>query len=248
MPPTGRATIENPLVVDLSAHPVPPLKPLLQPGYRPSGLVQRRPDGGSVARTPWYAELAYPLDPATDITGVLYVLPADERTDLLVASIGDGFEVFFAYLSGPDHGDALTALVARHWPHVYRMLVASQTSDLAERIIGQVRTGGRTQWVVADPLRGADRDGVSVGQVEDLSRAALEVLLDALQFHLRLPGVLTALGGPDRVSRRLTALAGLFSGAADIGGTFQGGVQVDELYGLAKAAVGVIDHLRGLRD
>jgi hypothetical protein len=125
---TGRRAIDNTMVIDLWSFLTPPLKVLLQQAYRPAGLTQADPNDGSMSLFPWYAELAFPMDPASDTTGILYLLPEDEQTDLLVACIGDAFEVFFGCLFGPDHADAIAALVARHWPRVYQMLVDGQGS------------------------------------------------------------------------------------------------------------------------
>ena len=245
----GRRAIEHPMVLDLSALPAPPLKVLLQQTYWPAGIVQRQPDGGSVCHFPWYNELASRIVPDSDTVAVLYVLPVDDETNLLAACIGDAFDVFFRYLSGADYGDGIAALVAQHWPDVYRMLVESQGTAVRSRVLCHVRTASRLQWVVADPLRGPRRNTeISNEQATDLVITALRITLDALQFHLRLPGVIQVLGGPDRLSRRLTALSGLFGNAADLGGLFQDGLQVEELRELAKTAVEVVEGLRALED
>jgi hypothetical protein len=71
---------------------------------------------------------------------------------------------------------------------------------------------------------------------------------DALDFPLRLPGVIEVLGGPDRVSRRLKALSGLVGNVADLGGQLQGGIDGSELKDLAKTVVETIQDLRDLKD
>lgn len=241
-----RHSIDDPLVIDLSRLSAPPLKLLLQQDYRPAGVVQTNPDGGATASLfPWYTELGYRLT-GTDATLVLYVVPFDDDTNLLAACIDDTFEALFRAMSGADFGNPMTDLVARDWPDVYEMLRASQGVAVRGRSLCVVGTAGRLQWVVADPLRGAARtDGVTNEQLLDLMGTALKTMLDSAEFVLKLPGSLQVLGGPDRTSRRLTALAGLFKSAADFGGTFTDGVQVDELKDMAEA---LVDFGKGLRD
>ena len=244
--PTDRRSIDNPLVIDLSGLPAPPLKLLLQQDYRPAGVVRTDPDGGGTASLfPWYTELGYRLT-GTEATLVLYILPLDDETNLLAACIDETFEALFQMMSGADFGDRMTDLVARDWPGVYQMLRASQDARVQGRSLCVVGTGGKLQWVVADPLRGSARtEGVPNDQILDLMGTALKTMLDSAQFVLKLPGSLQVLGGPDRTSRRLTALAGLFKSAADFGGAFTDGVKVDELRGMADA---LIDFGKGLRD
>src|SRR5690606_25115681 len=85
-------------------------------------------------------------------------------------------------------------------------------------------------------------------QILDLVGSATALMLDAVHFPVRLPGVIQVLGGPDRTSRRLKALAGLFSGGADLVGVFQEGVDVTELLEVAKAAAGIVENGLALRD
>src|SRR6185436_10000911 len=103
-----------------------------QQTYTPSGITQQQ-DGGSVSTFPWYTELASNLVP--EGVAVLYLLPMDDETNLLAACLDDAPELFFRWLSGADHGDGLTALVARQWPKVYRMLQESQGTAVRSRIL-----------------------------------------------------------------------------------------------------------------
>lgn len=246
---TGRAAVAHPLLIDMSALAAPPLKVLVQKTYRPSGIVQREPDGTTVASFPWYNEWAFRIGDDPDATfTVLYVLPnvlpSDRETNFLVACIGDSFDVFFEYLTGADYGDKLTGLVARHWPDVYRMLVDGQGPVVRSRILCGVRSSTKLQWAIAEPLDGL----VPHRQAEDLLRTSLRVSLDALGFHLKLPGILDVLGGPDRTSRRLKALSSLFHNLADGGGLFEEGLDAKELIDLVETAGKVFEDLRAVKD
>jgi hypothetical protein len=106
----------------------------------------------------------------------------------------------------------------------------------------------RVQWVVADHLHGVQREQIANEQVLDLIGSSLEVFVRVSNFGLELPGLIEVLGGPDRTSRRLKAIAALIGSASDIGGAFQGGVAADELLDLAKAAKNVVKNLVALKD
>jgi hypothetical protein len=242
-----RRAIEHPLWVDFSGRPVPPLKFVLQQDYSPTGVVERPSEGVVTSHSPWYNEVALELT-GIDSVAVLYLMPEDDESVLLMACLDHTLEPFFKLLTGADFGDALTNLTALHWPDVYAMLLHSNSRAARARALCNVVTPGRIQWVVADQLRGAQREYVSNEHILDIVSTSLHTFLRVSDFPSELPGVIEVLGGPDRITRRLKAVGGLLGATADIGQVFQGGVRADELLDLAKAARDAVKNLLELKD
>ena len=241
-----RRAIEHPLWVDFTDRPVPPLKFMLQGEYSPSGIVERS-EGLISSYSPWYGEFALDLT-GLDAVAVVYVMPKDDDTVLLMACLDTFVEGFFGFLSGADFGDKLTLLTARHWPDTYGMLLASTRGTPGARILCNVATPGHVQWVVADQLPAAQVEHVPTDRILDLLGGALQTLIRTSDFYLELPGVIDVLGGPDRTSRRLKAVAGLFNAAGGGAGAFQDGIAADEVLDLAKSARDFVRSLVALKD
>jgi hypothetical protein len=240
-----RHAIANPYEVRLQQSLAPPLRFVLQTEYRPRGLSEKNAAGVTASATPWFTEFGVELS-GIDAVAVLYRLPKDDRTDLLAASIDTSMGPLFHFMSGADFGDPVTTLVALHWPDVYGMLKDSTAVTARKRMLARVLTPGGTQWVVADQLF-VDQD-VSPDAVLDLMAGALHTFLRVSQFATELPGVIPVLGGPDRTTRRLKAVAGLFTATATLGNGFVGGVQGDEIGDMLKAAREFLSSARALKD
>jgi hypothetical protein len=241
-----RRAIESPLWVDFTGRPVPPLRFLLQREYSPAGIVEPRSDGITASHSPWYSEFVLQMT-GIDAVSVLYLMSKDDDTALLMACLDEFPEPFFELLSGADFGDGLTRLIAQHWPDLYGMLLASNKRTPGARILCNVATPGRVQWVVADQIP-ASTEGVATEQVMDLVGASLQTFARMTNVVSELPGVIDVLGGPDRMSRRLKAVSGLLGSAGDIGAVFQGGMTGNELLALAKSARSVVNDLIALKD
>ncbi|MDP8911456.1 MAG: hypothetical protein M3M94_05260 [Actinomycetota bacterium] len=242
-----RRAIEHPLCIDFSGRLVPPLTFLLQTEYSPTGVVERRSDGVITSHTPWYSEVALELA-GIDAVAVLYLMPKDNESALLTACLDETVEPFFKLLTGADFGDGLTKLTALHWPEVYEMLLRSNERSARGRLLCNVATSARVQWVVADQLRGAQLEYIANERIRDLIVTSLQTFLRVSNFLVELPGVFEVVGGPDRTSRRLNAVAGLLRATSDIGRALQGGVHGDELLDLAKAARHAVNTLVDLKD
>lgn len=241
-----RHAIDDPMGIDYGAMPVPSLKFLMQPSHHPSGIVEHLEPGLTACHTPWFTEVALEVVGVPEVAAVvLYVIPKDDDTSLLAACVGHVPDALHRTLAGADYGDALTALVARHWPETYTLLVNSQRRTPDTRILAWVRTTTKTQWVVADELRGSAREEVDHRQARSLTLTALETVMRSTSFPLDLPGALEVLGGPDRLSRRLKALSTLFTSAGSIGSGVADGLEPDDLFDLAND---VKDFFGGLMD
>lgn len=210
-----RRAVENPMRVDLAQSLAPPLGFVLQHDHRPAGLVDELAPGVIRSQTPWHAEFTLTLT-GIDAVAVLYLLPVDEHNDLLMACIDTALDPLFGFLTGADFGDPMTTLVATQWPDVYGMLLHGARSTPRRRVLARVQTVTAVQWVVADQIP-ASAGGFDAEQAMDLVVGALDVFVRVSRFPTELPGVLEVLGGPDRTTRRLKGLAGLFNSAADFG-------------------------------
>ncbi len=242
-----RNAIAHPLVVDFGGQPIGPLRFLLQDAYAPTGIVEYPSEGMACRHTPWLTEVVLDLT-GTTATAVLYLLPKDERTVLLAACLDQVFEPFFKLMAGGDYGDAVTRLVATHWPEVHAMLARSNSSSASGRVLAVVTTSGRNQWVVADHVPSSPDHEIPSRQMHDLIGAALTVYSRIANAGVELPGLINVLGGPDRTSRRLTSLAGLLGAVGDFGTAFGGGIKADELYGMAMAAREAVTNAVDLAD
>lgn len=235
--------------IDYSSMRVPALKFVLQPSHEPHGIVEVLAPGLTACHSPWFTEVALEVTGVEGVAAaVVYVIPKDDDTSLLAACVDETVELLFSFMSGADHGDALTRLVAVEWPDIYAMLRDSQRGTPGQRILANVHTSTRVQWVVADELRGARREGIDPREAEELINTALKTVIRASQFYIELPGVMQVLGGPDRLSRRLKGVSTLFMSAADFGTGVMDGMQVDELVGLAKSVREFVGGLMGLKD
>jgi hypothetical protein len=242
-----RQAIEHPLWVDFSDRPVPPLAFLLQREHSPAGVVERLSPGVITSHSPWYSEITLELI-GIEAVAVLYVMSKDDESALLMACLDDAVEPFFDLLTGADFGDGVTRLTARHWPEVYAMLRHSNDPGTQARVLCNVATPGRVQWAVADHLGGAQPEQIENEQILDLIGASLQTFQRVVNFPVELPGLIQVLGGPDRTTRRLTAVAGLLGATSDIGQSLQGGLRADELLELAQAALGAVDNMLKLKD
>jgi hypothetical protein len=242
----ARRAIEHPLFLDFSGYPVPPLKFVLQSEYTPAGIVERPSPGVTASHSPWYSELGLKLTGA-DETAVVYLLPMGGERGFLAACLDQTFEPFFQVMSGADYGDGVTHLVAQHWPDVHAMLLDSNRAAPEGRVLCKVITPGVTQWAVADPVLDSQLNDITSEHLTDLVGTAVRTTVRALD-PIQLPGLIRVLGGPDRTSRRLKAFSSLLGAGADLGGTFQGGIQADELLELGKHALQAVSSMRQLRD
>lgn len=242
-----RQALENPLWVDFSGRPVPPLAFLLQPECSPKGVVERSSDGVTISHSPWYSEICLEL---RDVAAVaqLYLMPRTDTFTLLMACLDEAIEPFFRTLTGADFGDSLTKLTASHWPDEYALLLRSNDRAHRGRLLCNVATPGRMQWVVAEHLRQAQLDQISIEQILDLVGCSLQTFVRMSNFAFELPGALEVLGGPDRMDRRLSAVAGLLGATAGIGGALQGGLRTEELLDLGRAAQAAVESMIRLRD
>lgn len=232
------------MYVDLSTTMSPPMKFLLQRAYRPAGITRLLSNGLTESRFPWYMELALPTSEPGG-AGVLYFVPRDENSGLLLACLDEAPTAFFNLMNGVDFGEAVTDLVGRHWPQVLKMLREGQSATPKSRMLCQIRTASKVQWAIADPLPTLDE--VPGARIADLLTTSLKTVLDIVEFPLTLPGVVPVLGGPDRTSRRLTALAGLFGTAGGLD-YLDGGIELHELKDLATSIVETVKNLRALKD
>jgi len=242
-----RRVIEHPLYLDYSSQLVPPLKFLLQTAHSPVGVVERPSPGLIYSHTPWYTEVALELT-GTDAIALLYILPKDDESSLLAACLDQAFEPFFRLLTGDDYGDAVTSLTARHWPEVYSMLLRSNKVPARERVLCNVATPGRVQWVVADHLVAPQLESIRHERLLDLIGTSARTLLRASNFAIELPGVIEVLGGPDGFTRRLNAVTGLLGATSSIGAALDGGVVADEVFGLAQAALDAVTNVQAIRE
>lgn len=241
-----RHAIDDPMGIHYGAMPVPSLKFFLQPSHHPSGIVEQLDSGLTACHTPWFTEVALEVLGVPDVAAVvLYVIPKDDDTSWLAACVDHVPDALHRTLAGADYGDAMTTLVAREWPETYALLLNSQQRTPDTRVLAWIHTTTKTQWVVADELRGSARNEVDHRLAQSLILTALETVIRSTSFPMDLPGAIEVLGGPDRLSRRLTALSTLFTAAGNIGSETADGIEFDELFGIAND---VKDFVSGLRD
>ena len=246
-----RHTISNPVGLDLSGSICPPLRFVLQTTVEPIGVTEA--DGKTtICYTPWYTGFQSDVDlPDHDGPPLVlchYILPATDDLDLLVASLGDVPQYFYDLLSGADFGDQLTQHVALHWPQIYDHFKAGTEQAFDRRCLMQVRTMQGAEWVLAEPLRGRRRSEVPPYLREDLMMAALGAALRLAAPWETLPELMTILGGPDRLSRRLNAVSGLLGSVSTIGGAFGDSAGFKELIEACKAAFELSERWRELGD
>lgn len=243
----ARKAIDSPLWIDFSTAGAPPMAYLLPEGeHLPMGRVERPAPDVVIGHTTWYTEIAAKLEGRVV---VLYQMDFTPEDTYLVACLEDYPEGWFKLVTGDDFGDRLTELLRIHWPDIYEMLRLSTASVLGHRVLCNLHTVGKTQWVVAEPMAPTAAGMIDEAQVREFVVSSLEVVLrtGTTDFFM-LPGVVEAMGGPDKLSRRLTALSNLIGGATGMAGGFIGGVKADELIPLGRDARDFIGGLRRFRD
>ena len=208
-----RRSIDSPMMLDFSSMLVAPLLFVLQESHEPAGIIESPSPGATFAHSPWHIELTLQMNPPGQVC-IFYIIPKDDETNLFVACIGDTFESFFQLMSGDDYGDKVTKLVASEWPDVHSMLLHSEAGTPGQRILCNIVTSAGMQWALADQIP-ASQNEFYPQQEMDLLVAALSIVVRSMD-PTALPGLVEGLGGPDLLSRRLDATAGMLSSIADV--------------------------------
>ena len=128
------------------------------------------------------------------------------------------------------------------------MLLASNDPAAGGRVLGNLATPSRVQWVVADHVPASEVDRIANEQLLGLIGTSLQTVVRATNPWGELPGLIRVLDGPDQFDRRLKALSGLAGVGSDIGGALNGGVDAVELLKLGKAALDAVTSMMALRD
>ena len=201
-----RDAISCPLLVDLSSMPVPPLKFFVQVDHSPAGILERISGGMVLSHYPWYTQVTVGLE-GLDADIVLYLLPKDDSSALLIACLDEIVDPVYSLMTGPDFGDELSTLVALRWPELFGMLLNSQTQKPSSRMLIRVGTPERLQWAVADELRGRNLQELSHERIGDLFGTSLETFFRTCDPGQELAGLTEVLGGPNRALRLLGTVA-----------------------------------------
>lgn len=235
-----RTTIAHPLTIDLSFDPtVQPLTFAFQPARAPDAGATVFPDGHfSREVSGGLTELNLRLDAAgeavKDTLGVFYIVTAGPNANLLMTCLDEVPETFFTWASGADFGDKIVPLMATHWPELHRQLLASQDTSMQERLLGTFITAQKSQWVVVDPLlNDAELAQVGPQQAFDLLVSAADTFAK-VSNPWSLPGLVLALGSPDRLSRRRTGVADVLNGIGDVGRILSGGITASDASDIAQ--------------
>lgn len=237
-----RAQIAEPTVLSLAHTTAPPLGFVIAEDVPQRGIQERLDEFSLAQHLPWFTELVLSLR-GTSAKLCLYRLPVSDDLWLQAACVGEFPEPLFDMLTKPDYGNALTALVQKEWPDVFGMLVASTQRSLDRRVMMQVQNISGSQWVIADPVHADDPRASSPATIESLALCALETVVRFGSPAQSLPGLLEVLGGPDMLSRRLSALSTGLSSVAGIGGAlgklFSG--QIPNIAELVEALRGAVE-------
>lgn len=237
----SRVSIADPETLDLSHAMINPLKFVVQGDYQPTGIVERVSEAITLRHTPWMTEVVIGLsEPAA--CAVLYQIATAEDSLILMACIGNAPSVLFDLATGDDYGDEAADLLVQQWPDFYGLLADSTRRAQSGRILARVVVPGSSQWVVVEQLSGAATEWIDGEVLLGLIQAALRTYHQAVSFPTELRGLVPVLGGPDKATRRLSAVAGLLSGIADTGSKVQDGVGIDEFWDLSNGLLEMLGH------
>ena len=249
----ARDIVSDPIVLSPDEPGLPRLQFVALDVYVPRGVVTNPARGVAVHSFPSFAELVGQYSDREgqliDLWWCITRMPiVGTDFELLAACIDSAPESLFQVLSGRDYGDALAGVVMRDWPDIYSMLEASTAGDLNRRLLAVLDNGQGRQWMVADIVVGEARHHIPNAQFEDLILTALSVAVRTNDWITTLPGILEL--GTDFATRRLEAIAGVFSGVADIGGGIQslalGSLNPQALAAAMDAASNLPGHVRSI--
>ena len=210
------------------------------------GRVEHPASDVTIGHTTWYTEIALTL---IDRTVVLYQMDFTPEQSYLVACLDDYPEGWFKLVTGDDFGDRLTELLKKHWPDIYEMLRLSTANAFGHRVLCNLHTAAGVQWVVAEPVAPNAAGMIDEAQLQEFVASSIHVLLrtGSADFFM-LPGVVQAMGGHDKLHRRMETISNLIGGAGGIAQGFAGGVRANELVLLGKDLRDFLKGLRGIRD
>jgi hypothetical protein len=241
----ARKAIDAPLWIDFSTVGAPPMAFILPAEHTPMGRVETYGPDVTIGHTTWFTEITMKLEGRPV---VLYQMDLTPELTYLVACLDEYPEGWFNIVTGDDFGDGLTEVLKGHWPDIHEMLRLSTASVLGQRVLANLATATKTQWVVAEPVAPNATGMVDQEQVRELVNVAFEVLVrtGSAEFF-KLPGVLEVMGGPDKLHRKMATLSNLIGGAGGIGGGLAGGVTANEVLLMGKDGWDFVRGLRGAR-
>lgn len=203
---------------------------MLQPG--PSVLnghhaSQAFPDGDVCNAQEWGVELSQYL---TDRKSgkrwaalVTYALPIDGLDFLVGHSLSPVADGLMRLVLHKDYGDEVGSLVQQHLPTLYEAITSGWTLASGCGLV-RVRTG-RDHWFFGGVMTSASNTSIEFSN-EDLAyvrMAAFAAMHQAVDYHLRIPGLVQVLGGPTRWARRMSVIGSFLNLATDLGGALTGG-------------------------
>ena len=149
--------------------------------------------------------------------GIVYIGRGDPGEYIVLSCLDTFLEPWYELMTGADHGEGVTALVAQHWPRTFQLMKSGNGMSPGPGII-RVQTGV-AQWAVADFFADdGNREEVKVPDeiAKRLSEDTVTVARDVLGYATTLPGLLGVLAQPDVWDKRLKNIASILNGIGSL--------------------------------
>ena len=215
-----RKRVANPTEFNISHLHRRPLLPFMSSvPPPPSSYNQMSHANGFVNVYNWGWEIVKWLEAGRKNCFVTYLALADPGELLMMACVENWPDPVYELMTGADYGDSVTPLIAKHWPKTFELFCNGNGMERNPGLM-KVRTTS-SQWLVDSffDAQSTPQDLViPEAQSIQVGKAVAGLVTDLSGFPLNLPGLLPVLGGDDRTTRRLKALARIFGNLGGLGG------------------------------
>jgi hypothetical protein len=163
------------------------------------------PGGDTQNYYPWGLEHAIRIDARAPGYLVRYCFPVDNTEYLLALCLDRTLDPAYRLMTGADKGEDVCRLVARHWPHTFKLLQNGNGMTVYPGLM-RLSTARSKQFAVATFFTDDSPSPelkIPAAVINDLTSSAFRALEEVLGWPHNIPGLVEVLGGPDRLSAGL---------------------------------------------
>jgi hypothetical protein len=196
-----RASIANPTEFRLESR-TEPFEFMIK-SHAPSGGNTVATPGGDIQNYyPWGLEHAIRIEGRVPSYLVRYCLPVDDTEYLLAYCFDRLLDPAYQLMTADDTGEEVCRLVARHWPHTFKLLqngngMAAHPGLMRFSTVRSKQFAVATFFIDDSP---SPELTIPDAVINDLTSASMSALEEVLGWPHNIPGLVQVLGGPDRVS------------------------------------------------
>jgi hypothetical protein len=199
-----RESIANPTEFLLESR-TEPFEFLIKSNAPSDGHSVTTPGGDIQNYYPWGLEHAIRIEAREPCYLVRYCLPVDDTEYLLAFCLDRMLDPAYRLMTADDMGEEVCSLVARHWPHTFKLLQNGNGMAVHPGLM-RLSTKRSKQFAVATFFTDESPSPelrIPTAVINDLTSSSLRALEEVLGWPHNIPGLVGVLGGPDRLSAGL---------------------------------------------